>query len=138
MESNPYADQRDILSLMLTGCTVDELTASSASQPTLEIALGPLLGRVEKQVKDVVELSEFSIMPGVERTELRIGDDVTKRLRWNFQLDTGMSEQAGGQRSQLEYRLSERWSAEFSERSLNETDNLLLDMRLKYRVPLGE
>jgi autotransporter translocation and assembly factor TamB len=138
MESNPYADQRDILSLMLTGCTVDELTASSASQPTLEIALGPLLGRIEKQVKDVVELSEFSIMPGVERTELRIGDDVTQRLRWNFQLDTGMSEQAGGQRYQLEYRLSERWSAEFSERSLNETDNLLLDMRLKYRVPLGE
>lgn len=138
MESNPYADQRDILSLMLTGCTVDELTASSASQPTLEIALGPLLGRLEKQVKDVVELSEFSIMPGVERTEVRIGDEVTRRLRWNFQLDTGMSEESGGQRYQLEYRLSEQWSAEFSERSLNETENLLLDMRLKYRVPLGE
>lgn len=136
LESNPYADQRDILSLMLTGCTVDALTATSASQPTLEIALGPLLGRIEREVRDVVKLSEFTILPGVERTQVRIGDRLTRRLVWRFQLDTGLSERAGGQRYQLEYRLSDRWSAEVSERSHGETQNFLLDVKLKYRLPL--
>jgi autotransporter translocation and assembly factor TamB len=136
LESNPYADQRDILSLMLTGCTVDALTASNASQPGLEIALGPLLGRLEKEVRDVVKLSEFTIMPGIERTEVRIGDRLTRRLVWRFQLDTGLSETAGGQRYQLEYQLSDRWSAELSERSRGETNNFLLDLKLKYRLPL--
>ncbi|QDG53357.1 hypothetical protein FIV42_22190 [Persicimonas caeni] len=136
-ESNPYADQRDILSLLLTGCTVDQLTASSASGPTLEIALGPLLGRIEKEIQDVVKVSEFTIMPGVERTQVRIGDRLTRRLSWNFQLDTGMAETAGGQRSQLEYKLSDRWSAELSgERYEAETNNFLLDLKLKYRLPL--
>ena len=135
-ESNPYADQRDILSLMLTGCTVDELTASSATQPTLEIALGPLLGRIEKEVQNVVKLSEFTIMPGVERTQVRIADQFSRRLRWRFQLDTGLSERAGGQRYQLEYQLSDRWSAEFSERSTAQQENFLLDVKLKYRIPL--
>jgi translocation and assembly module TamB len=135
-ESNPYADQRDILSLLLTGCTVDQLTASSASGPTLEVALGPLLGRIEKEIQDVVKVSEFTIMPGVERTQVRIGDRLTRRLSWNFQLDTGFADTAGGQRYQLEYKLSDRWSAELSERSQNETNNLLLDLKLKYRLPL--
>ncbi len=136
-DSNPYADQRDILSLLLTGCTVDQLTASSASGPTLEIALGPLLGRIEKEIQDVVKVSEFTIMPGVERTQVRIGDRLTRRLSWNFQLDTGMAETSGGQRYQLEYKLSDRWSAEMSERSQTETNNFLLDLKLKYRVPLN-
>lgn len=136
MESNPYADQRDILSLLLTGCTVDQLTASSASRPTLEIALGPLLGRLEREIQDVVAVEEFTIMPGVERTQLRIGDRLTRRLSWRFQLDTGFEDATGGQHYQLEYKLSDRWSAEMSERSQTETNNFLIDLKLKYRLPL--
>jgi autotransporter translocation and assembly factor TamB len=136
LDSNPYADQRDILSLLLTGCTVDQLTASSASGPTLEIALGPLLGRIEKEVQDVVKVSEFSIMPGVERTQVRIGDTLTRRLSWNFQLESGIGEAAGGQRYELEYRLSDNWSAELSERSQGEGSDLLIDLKLRYRLPL--
>lgn len=136
-DSNPYADQRDVLSLLLSGCTVDQLTASSASGPTLEIALGPLLGRIEKEIQDVVKVNEFTIMPGVERTQVRIGDRLSQRLSWNFQLDTGMSEAAGGQRYQLEYKLSDRWAVELSERSKTESNNFLLDLKLKYRLPLN-
>lgn len=136
-ESNPYADQRDVLSLLLSGCTVDQLTASSASGPTLEIALGPLLGRIEKEIQDVVKVNEFTIMPGVERTQVRIGDRLSQRLSWNFQLDTGMNEAAGGQRYQLEYKLSDRWAIELSERSKTESNNFLLDLKLKYRLPLN-
>src|SRR5690606_23648358 len=121
-ESSPYTDQRDILSMLLTGCTVDQLTASSASRPTLEIALGPLLGRLEREIQDVVKVEEFTIMPGVERTQLRIGDTLTRRLSWRFQLDTGFAEASGGQQYQLEYKLSDNWSAELSERSRSETN----------------
>lgn len=135
-ESSPYADQRDILSMLLTGCTVDQLTASSASRPTLEIALGPLLGRLEREIQDVVKVEEFTIMPGVERTQLRIGDTLTRRLSWRFQLDTGFAEASGGQQYQLEYKLSDNWSAELSERSRSETNSFLLDLKLKYRLPL--
>lgn len=135
-ESSPYADQRDILSMLLTGCTVDQLTASSASRPTLEIALGPLLGRLEREIQDVVKVEEFTIMPGVERTQLRIGDTLTRRLSWRFQLDTGFAEASGGQQYQLEYKLSDKWSTELSERSRSETNSFLLDLKLKYRLPL--
>ncbi|TXD32311.1 hypothetical protein FRC96_18020 [Lujinxingia vulgaris] len=136
MESNPYADQRDILSLLLTGCTVDQLTASSASRPTLEIALGPLLGRLEREIQDVVKVEEFTIMPGVERTQVRIGDTLTRRLSWRFQLDTGFADATGGQQYQLEYRLSDHWSTELSERSRTETNQFLIDLKLRYRLPL--
>jgi hypothetical protein len=57
-------------------------------------------------------------------------------LQWRFQLDTGLSERSGGQRYQLEYQLSDRWSAEMSERSSTERENFLLDVKLKYRLPL--
>ncbi len=135
-ESSPYADQRDILSMLLTGCTVDQITASSASRPGLEIVLGPLLGRLEREIQDVVKVEEFTIMPGVERTQLRIGDTLTRRLSWRFQLDTGFAEASGGQQYQLEYKLSDNWSTELSERSRAETNSFLLDLKLKYRLPL--
>jgi translocation and assembly module TamB len=135
-QSSPYADQRDILSMLLTGCTVDQLTASSASRPTLEIALGPLLGRLEREIQDVVKVEEFTIMPGVERTQVRIGDTLTRRLSWRFQLDTGFAEATGGQQYQLEYKLSDNWSAELSERSRTETNSFMIDLKLKYRLPL--
>ncbi len=138
-ESTPYADQRDVISLLLTGCTVDLLTASSASQPTLEIALGPLIGRLEREVQDVVEVEEFTIIPGVERTELRISDNLTRRLSWDFQLDTGFSDNVGsGQTAQLEYKLTDRLAAEVSESSrsasANTTGSFTVDIKLKYRI----
>ena len=136
LESNPYADQRDILSLLLTGCTVDELTASGASRPTLEVALGPLLGRLEREIQDVVAVDEFTITPGVERTQVRIGDTLSRRLSWGFQLDTGFADATGSQQTRLELKLSDRWTVEMSERSHTETNNVLLDMKLNYRLPL--
>ena len=136
LESNPYADQRDILSLLLTGCRVDELTAAGASRPTLEVALGPLLGRLEREIQDVVAVDEFTIMPGVERTQVQVGDTLTRRLSWRFHLDTGFADATGGQQYQLEYRLSDPWTAEFSGRNPMESDNFLLDLKLNYRLPL--
>lgn len=137
-ESNPYADQRDILSLLLTGCTVDQLTASSASSPTLEVALGPVLGWIEGQVQDVVEVEEFTITPSVDRLKATVGDSISRRLSWKLQLDTGLTEVATGQRFQLEYRLSDNWSAQASESSTESSqfDSFLVDFKLKYRILL--
>lgn len=137
-ESNPYADERDILSLLLTGCTVDQLTASSASSPTLEVALGPVLGWIEGQVQDAVEVEEFTITPSVDRLKATVGDSISRRLSWKLQLDTGLTEVATGQRFQLEYRLSDNWSAQASESSTESSqfDSFLVDFKLKYRILL--
>ncbi len=136
LDSNPHADERDILSLLLTGCTVDQLTATGASRPTLEVALGPLLGRLEREIADVVAVDELTITPGVERTQVRISDNLTRRLNWRFHLDTGFADASGGQQTQLELKLSDNWSAELSERSYEETDDFLIDLKLNYRLPL--
>ena len=136
MESNPYADQRDILSLLLTGCTVDQLTATGASGPTLEVALGPLLGRLEREIQDVVAVDEFTIMPGVERTQVHISNTLTRRWNLRAQLETGFADAAGGQQVQLEYRRWNHWTAEVSGRSHTQTGNFLLDLKLNYRLPL--
>lgn len=133
-ESNPYADQRDILSLILTGCTVDQLTASSASSPTLEVALAPVLGWIEGTVQDVVEVEEFTITPSVDRLRTSIGDRLSRRLRWRLQVDTGLTEPTGGQLAQLEYKISDAWAAELSESSRSEDDSFVIDFKLKYRI----
>jgi hypothetical protein len=143
LNSTPYADRRDILSLLLTGCTVDQLDTASAGGPTLEIALAPLLGQLEREIQDAVKVSEFSIMPGVDRTRVRIGDELTRRLSWNFRLDAGVAAARGGQEATLEYKLTDRWAVELSERSQQfrqqrETaiNRYLLDLQLKYRLPV--
>lgn len=134
-EATPFADQRDVISLILTGCTVDQLTASSASQPTLEIALGPLIGRLEREIQDVVKFEEVTIMPGVERTQVRISDSLSRRLSWNFQLDTGINNSTGVQ-YKLEYKLTDRWSTQMSTATRTENNQLMLDLKLKYRLPI--
>ena len=136
LESNPYADQRDILSLLLTGCTVDQLTAAGASGPTLEVALGPLLGRLEREIQDVVAVEEFTIMPGVERTQVHISDTLAGQWNWRFQVDTGLASTSGG----LERMLSDRWRLTMEGRQRNERESdsshIDLNLRLNYRVPL--
>ena len=139
-DSVPFADQRDIISLILTGCTVDLLTASSASQPTLETLLGPLIGRLEREIQQVVRVEEFNITPGVNRTQVSISDDLTRRLSWRFQLDKAFNQaNSTAQSGQLEYQLTDRWAAIFEESSysdLNTANRFQLDLKLKYRVPL--
>lgn len=139
-DSSPYADQRDIISLILTGCTVDLLTASSASQPTLETLLGPLIGRLEREIQEVVSVEEFNIVPGVERTQIKISDNLTRRLSWQFQLDKAFNDLSGtGQSGQLQYQLTDRWSAVLTETTysdVNTSNRFQIDLRLKYRLPM--
>ena len=140
--ANPFADQRDIISLILTGCTVDLLTASSASQPTLETLLGPLIGRLEREIQEFVSVEEFNIVPGLERAQVRISDNITRRLSWQFQLDKSFNEaNSTGQTSTLEYQLTERLSAQASENTysdLNTSNRFQIDLRLKLRIPVGD
>ena len=139
-ESIPFANQRDILSLLFTGCTVDLLTASSASQPTLETLFGSFIGQLERQIQDAISVEEFNIVPGVERTQVRISDSLTRRLSWRFQLDRTFDEFSGtGQFAQFEYQLTDRLKGLISESSfsdVNTSNRIQLDLKLKYRLPL--
>lgn len=134
LESNPYADQRDILSLILTGCTVDQITASSASSPTLEVALAPVLGWIEGTVQQAVSVEEFTITPSVDRLRTSIGDRLSRRLSWRLQVDTGLANSSSGQLYQLNYKLSDAWAAELSESTRTEDDSFIIDFKLKYRI----
>jgi len=139
-ESDPFADQRDVLSLIFTGCTVDLLTASSASQPTLEIALGPLIGRLEREIQDVIKVEEFTIVPGVERAQVRISDSLTRRVSWKFELNTGFADRSDTQLGLLEFKFTDRWALQVSEQVLtggtNATNQFNLNLNLNYRLPL--
>lgn len=134
LESNPFADQRDILSLILTGCTVDQITASSASSPTLEVALAPVLGWIEGTVQQAVSVEEFTITPSVDRLRTSIGDRLSRRLSWRLQVDTGLANTSSGQMYQLNYKLSDAWSAELSESTRSEDESFVIDFKLKYRI----
>ncbi len=134
LESNPFADQRDILSLILTGCTVDQITASSASSPTLEVALAPVLGWIEGTVQDAVAVEEFTITPSVDRLRTSVGDRISRRLSWRLQVDTGLADTSSGQLYQLNYKLSDAWSAEFSESTKTDDNSFVIDFKLKYRL----
>lgn len=135
-ESNPYADQRDVLSLILTGCTVDQLTASSASSPTLEVALAPVLGWIEGTVQDVVAVEEFTITPSVDRLRTSIGDRLSRRTTWRLEVDTGLTQSTGGQRYELNYKISDSWSAQLSESTRTENESFVIDFKLRYRLLL--
>jgi hypothetical protein len=134
LESNPFADQRDILSLILTGCTVDQITASSASSPTLEVALAPVLGWIEGTVQDAVAVEEFTITPSVDRLRTSVGDRISRRLSWRLQVDTGLADTSSGQLYQLNYKLSDAWAAELSESTKTDDNSFVIDFKLKYRL----
>ena len=50
------------------------------------MALGPVLGWIEGQVQNAVEVEEFTITPSVDRLKATVGDSISRRLSWRLQL----------------------------------------------------
>lgn len=85
LESTPFYDQRDQLSLILTGCTVDALTAGSAGAPTLDAVLRPFLDVVERNVEERLDLDQVDVAPSVDGTAgIQIQDEISERFRWTL------------------------------------------------------
>ncbi len=93
LESTPFYDQRDQLSLILTGCTVDELTAGSAGAPTLDLVLRPVVDLVERNVEERLDFDDVDLIPTTEGTAgIVIQDEVSERFSWTLDATVGAAD----------------------------------------------
>ena len=135
LESTPFYDQRDLLSLILTGCTVDELTAGEAGGRTLEVVLRPFLDAVERNVEERLALEDVELVPAIGGSAgITIQDEVSERFTWTFDAVLG----SGNDNQQVvrgAYRLFDWLSVELQEQT-SSREPLLLDGGLRFRLEL--
>ena len=135
LESTPFYDQRDQLSLILTGCTVDELTASQAGAPTLDVVLRPVLDLVERNVEERLAFDDVDFIPTTQGSAgILIQDEITERFSWTLDATVG----AGEQNQQIirgAYRLFDWLIVEVQEQT-NRVDNIRVDGGLRFRLVL--
>lgn len=133
LESTPFYDQRDLLSLILTGCTVDQLTGGTAGAQTLEAVLRPLLQAVERNVEERLDLEEVDFVPSSEGTAgITIEDEVSERFTWTFDAVLGSATESR-QVVRGAYRLFDWLSLELQEQS-SSRDTIQLDTGVRFRV----
>lgn len=90
LESSPYYDQRDQLSLIVTGCSVDELTGGSGSAPTLEFVFRPVISIVEESVEQRFSIDDVDLIPAPGGTaDILVEDEVSERLTWTMDATVG-------------------------------------------------
>lgn len=133
LESTPFYDQRDQLSLVLTGCTVDELTASSAGAPTLDIVLRPVIEAVEQSVEERFNVDSVDLIPTTDGTAgIQIIDELSVRFRWALDAIVGQGSTTR-QSMRGEYRIFDWLIVEVQEQSSSE-ENLRLDTGFRFRI----
>lgn len=90
LESSPYYDQRDQLSLIVTGCSVDELTGGDGSAPTLEFVFRPVISIVETSVEERFNIDDVDLIPAPGGTvDILVEDEVSERLTWTMDATVG-------------------------------------------------
>lgn len=135
LESTPFYDQRDQLSLILTGCTVDELTAASAGAPTLDLVLRPVVELVERNVEERLDFDDVDLTPTTEGTAgILIQDEVTERFTWTLDATVGTGEQSR-QIVRGEYRVFDWLILEVQEQTSPE-ENIQIDTGIRFRFTL--
>lgn len=133
LDSTPFYDQRDLLSLILTGCSVDQLSGQTAGAQTLEAVLRPLLDAVERNVEERLDLEEFDVVPSSEGTAgITIEDEVSERFTWTFDALLGSATESR-QVVRGAYRLFDWLSLELQEQSSNR-DTIQLDTGVRFRL----
>lgn len=136
LESTPFYDQRDLLSLVLTGCTVDELTAGEAGGRTLEVVLRPFLDAVERNVEERLALEDVELVPTTQGTAgITIQDEISERFVWTFDAVLGSATDSE-QVIRGSYRLFDWLSLEAQEQA-SRRDSLQLDVGFRFRVELN-
>jgi hypothetical protein len=135
LESTPFYDQRDQLSLVLTGCTVDELTAGSAGAPTLDIVLRPVIEAVEQSVEDRFNVDSVDLIPTTDGTAgIQIIDELSVRFRWALDAVVGQGS-ATRQSLRGEYRFFDWLILEVQEQSSDE-ETVRFDGGVRFRLLL--
>lgn len=90
LDSRPFYDQRDQLSLIVTGCSVDELTSGSGSAPTLELVFRPVISIVEQSVEERFNIDDVDLIPTPDgNADIIVEDEVSERLTWRLDATVG-------------------------------------------------
>lgn len=136
LESAPFYDQRDLLSLILTGCTLDELTAASGASPTLDILFRPVISAVERNVEERFDVDDVEIVPTAEGVvDIFVRDEVTERLSWTFNARVGAGADGGQQSLRAAYRVLDLLILEIREQSEGRGPVTLdAGVRLRFRL----
>lgn len=134
LESTPFYDQRDQLSLILTGCTVDELTAASAAgAPTLDVVLRPVIDMVARSVEERLNFDDVDVIPAAGGSAgILIQDEINRRFMWTLDATVG----AGDDNRQIirgAYKLFEWLIIEVQEQT-SRTENIRVDAGVRFRV----
>ncbi len=133
LESTPFYDQRDQLSLIVTGCTVDALTAGTGGAPTLDAVLQPFLDVVERNVEERLALDQVDVAPTADGTAgVQIQDEVTERFRWTLDALFGSGE-SNRQVVRGEYRLFDWLVLEVQEQTSGD-EPVRVDTGVRFRV----
>lgn len=93
LDSQPSYDQRDQISLILTGCSIDELVASSGTGPGLELLFRPVISVVERNVEQRFNIDDVDLIPTPDGSaDILVEDEVSDRLRWTLDATVGSGE----------------------------------------------
>lgn len=118
LSSTPSYDQRDQMALLITGCTVDSLTAARAGAPTLDVVLRPVLDMVERNVEESFSLDDFTLAPSTVGTaSISIQDQPSEKFIWSLSAALGGLE-GTQQNAQGIIRLLDWLSLELREQSV--------------------
>lgn len=136
LESTPFYDQRDQLSLILTGCPVDALTGGSGAGPTLEIVFRPVIDIVERNVESRFNLDDVDLVPTPEGSaEILVEDEISERLIWTLNARVGTDEESE-QTITGRYSLFDWMILELLEET-GRGDPLTIDGGVRFRVRLN-
>ena len=137
LQSTPFYDQRDQLSLILTGCTVDELTASEAGGRTLEVVLAPVIDVVERNVEERLDLDEVDLIPTTQGSAgITIEDEVSERFTWGLDATVGSESTDNRQVIRGEYRLFDWLLVEVQEETSRD-ETITVDAGFRFRLRLN-
>lgn len=93
LESRPFYDQRDQLSLIITGCSIDELTSGGGgggSAPTLEFVFRPVIQIVEQSVEERFNIDDVDLIPTPGgNADILVEDEVSERFAWTLDATVG-------------------------------------------------
>ena len=90
LESRPFYDQRDQLSLILTGCSFDELTGGSGAAPTLELVFRPVIEVVERSIEERFNIDDVDFIPTpTGSAEIFAENEVSERFIWTLRSTVG-------------------------------------------------
>ena len=130
LSSTPAYDQRDQMALLLTGCTVDSLTAARAGAPTLDVVLRPVLDMVERNVEESFSLDDFTLAPSTVGTaSISIQDQPSEKFVWSLSAALGGVD-GTQQNAQGILRLLDWLSLELREQSVGTEGSVEAGIRL--------